>query len=226
MAVAASVLGPRLCDRSRKFRSTASDFADLGLDELVRRHRSGEYRIDRRRREDRPATPRTESGQRPDSGAICPYPYRGSRRPRGKADPSASDDPARRSRDATDELEEKKPQARPGDEMRAWGSGRRCHSPPPHSVFRRDRSGRAAVDPLGGGFSRPNAALAAAEGPQIGKPAGSRRGAREVHRPSAVRAERPDDGCGRRPAASIPGTPTWYLVAVHFKRTNEIQTHV
>ena len=32
--------------------------------------------------------------------------------------------------------------------------------------------------------------------------------------------------CGRRPAASIPVMPTWYLVALHFKRTNEIQTHV
>jgi len=90
-------------------------------------------------------------------------------------------------------LKGKKPQARPGDEMRAWGSGRRCHSPPPHSMFRRDRSGRAAVDSFGSGFSRPNATLAAAEGPQVRKAAAPWRCAREVHRRSAVRARRPDD---------------------------------
>ncbi len=67
-------------------------------------------------------------------------------------------------------------------------------NPPPHSVFRSDRSGRAAIDSFAGGFRRPNAALAAAEGPQVGKAAGSRHGTREMHRPSAVRARRPDDG--------------------------------
>lgn len=56
------------------------------------------------------------------------------------------------------------------------------------------RSGRAAVASVGSGLGRANAALAAAEGSQVRKAARSRCGAREVHRPSAVRAERPDDG--------------------------------
>ncbi len=56
------------------------------------------------------------------------------------------------------------------------------------------RSGRAAVDSLGGGLGRPNPALAAAEGPQVRKAAASRCGAGEMHRASAVRARRPDDG--------------------------------
>ncbi len=105
-----------------------------------------------RRISHRSASPRgsacdTEKRKRSKTGLWCdmPLPVPRLRRPRGKADPSASDDPARRTVTPPTNGKEK-PQARPGDEMRAWGSGRRCHSPPPHSVFRRDRSGRAAVD--------------------------------------------------------------------------------
>jgi len=119
----------------------------------------------------------------------------------------------------------KKPQARPGDEMRAWGSGRRCQSIAAFSVPPRS-SGRAAVDSVGSGFGRPNAALAATKDPQVSKAAASRHGARKVHRSPAIRGH-----SGR----TMPWSPTgrfsscnanMVLVAVHFKRTNEIQTHV
>jgi|GEM_PF-3243908 hypothetical protein len=110
----------------------------------------------------------------------------------GSRPASTTGGPAANSIATTPVKGKKKPQARPGDEMRAWGSGRRCHSSPPHSVFRRDRSGRTALGSLGGGFRRPNAALAATIGPQVRKAALSRCGSREVHRPSAVRARRPD----------------------------------
>jgi len=112
-------------------------------------------------------------------------------------------------------IERKKPQARPGDEMRAWGSGRRRPSPPPHSMFRRDRSGRDAV---GGGLGPANAALAAAECPQVGKAAGPWRRAGEMHRASAVRARRPDD-------AGIADRPLQLLQRQHRNSYHTFQTN-
>jgi hypothetical protein len=88
-------------------------------------------------------------------------------------------------------------------------------------MFRRDRSGRAAVDSLAGGLGPPNAALAAAEGPQVRKAAAPWRCARD-----------PQFGHDGR---TMLWSPTGRFnscnanmgpLAMHFKRTNEIQTYV